>query len=593
MSKKSEFLYEAMGNIDDDIIAAASSAKKMKKNKPNPVKWLSIAACFVLVAGIGVGVWRSGITDPSSAVSNGDDMPKVTDDITDPPENSDPVDEPDTSDTSIDTPNVDHGAIGGGTPHECPLHGLPGEYVTIPGRFNVYVGQLYTNSWSYMKSMKADADPEHPYQRENGCTCKWTFADFMEDFFVPDRVIIDDYYNAGGYYTHEWDLDMILARDWEAFDEYCRTPRGYSNSEEMERRQNESNFKSDLLDHLRNSSDEKLQACWNELSSNGKNYNPGRWSIAEYVDMTGMDLETLNSIFTASTYGETFVFEYDFSLLYDEESMAYFLENPDGLYPIQIDMLLRINWTRTPEVSDRKNLGVEYTVCPVHENNPSVSYMFIPRALVDYVGIDKVNAWIESNCESGEINERSDGCTCTNAFPMFVEYFDIPNEQIVDYYYNQGGYYIHSWDLDIILSRDWEAFNEYIAAFSDIEYSHLEYGVEVEKRTNEEHLKQRMLVYIKNSSDENLKEYWNTLTDNGTDFNVAKWSIAEFVDKTGIDIDILNAIIESFCYYPRSEVKRPMFEYDFSLLYDEESMAYFLENPDGLYPVQLDELLHM
>ncbi|MBQ2720471.1 MAG: hypothetical protein IJF23_02935, partial [Clostridia bacterium] len=73
MSKKSEFLYEAMGNIDDDIIAAASSAKKIKKKKPNPVKWLSIAACFILVAGIGVGVWMSGIGRPAVVPSNGEE----------------------------------------------------------------------------------------------------------------------------------------------------------------------------------------------------------------------------------------------------------------------------------------------------------------------------------------------------------------------------------------------------------------------------------------------------------------------------------------------------------------------------------------
>ncbi len=58
MSDKSELLYQAMGDIDDEIIASAASSKK--KRKTSPVKWLSIAACFILIVGIGVGVWRSG-----------------------------------------------------------------------------------------------------------------------------------------------------------------------------------------------------------------------------------------------------------------------------------------------------------------------------------------------------------------------------------------------------------------------------------------------------------------------------------------------------------------------------------------------------
>lgn len=595
-TSKAERLLNLLNDVDESLITN-SAGQAERKNKSFPIKWISVAACFILMAGIGVGVWRSGILNPSDTVSKPDDTPKVSDSITEPIENTDPVDSTNVTDTPIE-PNVGENAIGGG-PYECPLHGI-GPYIQSPGEFIVHVGQAYTNSWSYMNYMKAVPDPRNnTFQRENGCTCVWSFADFMEAFFVPDRVIIDYYYNRGGYYTTEWDLDIILARDWEAFDEYCRTDSDNINDEEMTKRESERRFKSELLDYLEASTDEKLQTVWKELSSNGKNGNYGRWSIAQYVDMTGMDLETLNSVLTESSIikytGEKRpVYKYDFSLLYNEESMAYFLENPDGLYPIQIDMLLRVNWDETPEASDRKNLGIEYIRCPVHEeNNPTVSYMYIPRYLVDYVGIDKVNAWVNENCESGVTNERSDGCTCTSAFPMFIEHFDIPNELIVDYYYNQGGYYIHGWDLDIILSHDWEAFDRYIASFNTrIEYSNNEYTTEIERRTNEEDFKQRLLARIKNSSDENLRDYWNTLTDNGTDYNVAKWSIAEFVDKTGFDIDTLNSIIEEFCYYPRSDVKRPMFEYDFSLLYDEESMASFLNNPDGLYPVQIDMLLH-
>lgn len=124
MSKKSERLYEILQDMDDDMIVASAPVNK-KVQKTSPLKWLSIAACFILVTGIGVGVWRSGIADPASAVSS-DDPPKVSDNITDPPEssvhteeNTDPADENTTDvntpeapdDTGGETPN----GIGGGS----------------------------------------------------------------------------------------------------------------------------------------------------------------------------------------------------------------------------------------------------------------------------------------------------------------------------------------------------------------------------------------------------------------------------------------------------------------------------------------------
>lgn len=57
MSDKSELLYQAICNIDDEIIASAAAEKPAKKRRTNPIKWLSVAACFILAVGIGVGVW--------------------------------------------------------------------------------------------------------------------------------------------------------------------------------------------------------------------------------------------------------------------------------------------------------------------------------------------------------------------------------------------------------------------------------------------------------------------------------------------------------------------------------------------------------
>lgn len=152
MSKKSERLYEILQDMDDDMIVASAPVNK-KVQKTSPLKWLSIAACFILVAGIGVGVWRSGIADPSSAVSS-DDPPKVSDNITDPPEssvhteeNTDPADENTTDvntpeapeDTGGETPN----GIGGGDTNLLPINkfypweieGIDLGYTDTPGCF--------------------------------------------------------------------------------------------------------------------------------------------------------------------------------------------------------------------------------------------------------------------------------------------------------------------------------------------------------------------------------------------------------------------------------------------------------------------------
>ena len=110
MSRKSEILYEAMANIDDDLIASASVTSDVKKRKSFPIKWISVAACLVLMAGVGVAAWKSGILNPADVVSKPDDGPKVSDSVTEPPEstvnteeNVDPADEntTDVSDTEV------------------------------------------------------------------------------------------------------------------------------------------------------------------------------------------------------------------------------------------------------------------------------------------------------------------------------------------------------------------------------------------------------------------------------------------------------------------------------------------------------------
>lgn len=341
MSDKSELLYQAICNIDDEIIASAAAAKPLKKRRTNPIKWLSVAACFILVAGIGVGVWRSGITDPSSAVSN-DDPPKVSDNITEPPENTDPVDTPAITDTQP-TPDSGENAIGGGD-IECPLHGI-GTYVGIPGDLIDYVGMETFLAWS---------EPQYSNNtqiRNDNCSCIVTFPNFVEHFDIPDEVIVDYYYNKGGYYSFDWDLDIILAHDWEAFDEYAQAHQGFD--EEMMKRENERRFKRELLNSIENSTDEEIKAYWNELTENGTRYSYGTWSISDFVDKTGIDIMSLTSILASvsvnSFTGESHqMFEYDFSSLYEPEGNEVSIMNSgnppsdtnEELYPVLQDALL-------------------------------------------------------------------------------------------------------------------------------------------------------------------------------------------------------------------------------------------------------------
>ncbi len=343
MSDKSELLYQAICNIDDEIIASAAAAKSVKKRRTNPIKWLSVAACFILVAGIGVGVWRSGITGPSSAVSN-DDPPKVSDNITEPPENTDPVDSPAVTDTQP-KPDTDDSPIGGGSEFECPLHGL-GTYTAIPMELVNYVGQENFDIWA--EPLRA---VDYDNQRTDGCICIGTLPDFIEHFDIPNDVIIDYYYNKGGYYTDDWDLDIILAHDWDAFDEYAQAHQGFD--EEMMKRENERRFKRELLNSIENSTDEEIKAYWNELTENGTKKNYAKWSIADFVDKTGIDIMSLTSILASvsvnSFTGESHqMFEYDFSSLYEPEGNEVSIMNSgnppsdtnEELYPVLQDALL-------------------------------------------------------------------------------------------------------------------------------------------------------------------------------------------------------------------------------------------------------------
>ena len=59
---KEKKLLRALGNVDNQYIKEAEPMKKTSKIT-NRQKWVSVAACFVLVAVIGVGVFQSNLSN--------------------------------------------------------------------------------------------------------------------------------------------------------------------------------------------------------------------------------------------------------------------------------------------------------------------------------------------------------------------------------------------------------------------------------------------------------------------------------------------------------------------------------------------------
>jgi len=82
MKNKSERLYEILGQVDDDIVERTDPEKVGKTKKTSNLKWLSIAACFVLVTVIGVVAWNVGMPKSTPLI---DDNITETDRVIQPP----------------------------------------------------------------------------------------------------------------------------------------------------------------------------------------------------------------------------------------------------------------------------------------------------------------------------------------------------------------------------------------------------------------------------------------------------------------------------------------------------------------------------
>ena len=74
---KEKKLLRALGNVDNQYIKEAEPMKKTSKIT-NRQKWVSVAACFVLVAVIGVGVYQSNLFGTKNDIATLDGGETIT-----------------------------------------------------------------------------------------------------------------------------------------------------------------------------------------------------------------------------------------------------------------------------------------------------------------------------------------------------------------------------------------------------------------------------------------------------------------------------------------------------------------------------------
>ena len=74
---KEKKLLRALGNVDNQYIKEAEPMKKTSKIT-NRQKWVSVAACFVLVAVIGVGVFQSNLFGTKNDIATLDGGETIT-----------------------------------------------------------------------------------------------------------------------------------------------------------------------------------------------------------------------------------------------------------------------------------------------------------------------------------------------------------------------------------------------------------------------------------------------------------------------------------------------------------------------------------
>jgi len=217
--------------------------------------------------------------------------------------------------------------------------------------------------------------------------------------------------------------------------------------------------------------------------------------------------------------------------------------------------------------------GGEEGVCPLHDIN---AYHSIPGSLIDKVGEENFQAWLDSLPDDYD----KDGCTDACNIVDFLIYFNFTPEEIEEFVYKEE-YYSLPGDIDALLRGDYESFEK---SFRIGNYSEKF----AEQLSSERALKIFILEYLRDSGNQEWIDLYNELTQNGKRYDVDTWSIPEIVYKTDLTQAELEAILEDLQYNEFLNCSVNTFNYDFSPIYSEEGLH---KEIDELYPVLVDKLL--
>lgn len=236
------------------------------------------------------------------------------------------------------------------------------------------------------------------------------------------------------------------------------------------------------------------------------------------------------------------------------------------------------NSDNTPTV---KPIGGSSGGCQIHDH----LYHSYSDKLINYIGEEKFYEWNESTKIEGET-----GCIPNRNFYSCIEYFDIPNEVIIEVY--KDNYFDSiNWNIKALLARDKEAF-EYSARLENIDY---EYS---EKMTSEMMLKLNLLYCMRDKKDEKTIEYYSKVTEKGTYYPICTISIYEMISNSSITREeFLDSL--AFATAKGEELwANPRFEYNLDLLFgDQSAMEEAIKNleiPEYESRVKMiDALLHI
>lgn len=216
-------------------------------------------------------------------------------------------------------------------------------------------------------------------------------------------------------------------------------------------------------------------------------------------------------------------------------------------------------------------------ICCKKHWNPYFHY--IPNYLREKVFFDDYIVFV-SNREGNRFN-----CGYTCNIISFIILMNFTDEELTDWYYLHGGYYLYDIPLEMILSRDEESISDYYAVQNDNEGEKTEHLC---KLLSEEEIKRILLDNLYKSESENDKRAYNILTENGSNLTGYNFSIADFLFESDYTVNDIIEFIEE--YKAVNSTTRTVFDYDFSII--DEANRTVAGAEDEMYPCEVDALMH-